>query len=168
MEKRHPNHVAAYLLAIRRRKKDARIGHGGVRGDSSVGIHVVAPRHSRDRGTGHQRLFHDVSSLFDGSVSFPGLGRPHLRLFSVSTIPLCGHKQMCPQRRSSSTIHTLYRRSEFDAYINSRDLLLLPSHDDERSCSTARGRNCTEPQSAQDRESARRRGVPGEKSRTAR
>src|SRR6516225_10360793 len=25
---------------------------------------------------------------------------------------------MCPQSRSSSTIHTLYRRSEFDAYIN--------------------------------------------------
>jgi len=49
-----------------------------------------------------------------------------------------------------------------DSSINLQELPQLPGHD-ESSGSTARERNCTGPQSAQGRESARRRGVSCEK-----
>jgi hypothetical protein len=50
----------------------------------------------------------------------------------VSTIPLCGHKQLCPQRPSSSLTHLKYTRLEADAYeqVSILQLIITPERYD--------------------------------------
>src|SRR5271169_307658 len=44
-----------------------------------VGIHIVSSGHSRHRGPRHQRLLHNVPSLFNGSAPLLRLRHLHLR-----------------------------------------------------------------------------------------